>query len=88
MKDKTEHKNEFILSNKFLNNLKNLSNLIKKKENEKPTENQNNNNTNKILKLYPPGIEKINEEIYLDNDDIIHIINKTYCNNNKNKNFF
>ena len=82
-----KHKNEFILSNKFLNNLKILSNLINKKENEKPTENQNNKNNNKILKLYPPGIEKINEAIDLDNDDIIHIINKTYCNN-KNKNFF
>jgi hypothetical protein len=73
MKKEEKHN---VLSDLFVQNLKKLFALrpkyglkIKK---EKVQE------INKELQVYPPHIEKITQEFYLNNDDIIPIVQKAF----------
>ena len=75
MKKECAEQSEFSLSNVFLKNLEKLSAAGSKLTMSKLRKNHMENNE---LKVHPPDIEKITEAIYLNNDDIIKIINNKY----------
>ena len=65
-----------VLSDLFFQNLKKLLALRPKyglKINKEKVQ-----DINKELKVYPPHIEKITQEFYLNNDDIIPIVQKAF----------
>ena len=79
---KKEVEKHSLFSDLFFRNLKRLSALRAKYSLSRITE-EKVEEIDKALKVYPPHVEKITEELYLNNDDIIPIVQKAYFSNVK-----